>query len=64
MEGQVDKPVHRHTFTVKLEKGGHARAHWKAAGQSTCTLDENEGFKLFDYIPQSSWNEFCEFNEF
>ena len=40
-----------------MDRGLHGKAEWIAAGQSTCTLAEEEQFKSFDYINQSSWLE-------
>jgi hypothetical protein len=40
-----------------LDRGNHGRSDWIAAGASTCTSAEDEKFKSFDYMNQSSWLE-------
>ncbi len=39
--------------TLSLDRGRRAKADWMAAGESTCTENEEEEFKLFDYVNQS-----------
>ncbi|CAF0966779.1 unnamed protein product [Rotaria sordida] len=63
-KNSIDKRVisetlsHQPLSTLQLDRGGHAKDDWIAAGKSTCTSDENERLKSFDYINQSSWLEF------
>ncbi|CAF0757889.1 unnamed protein product [Adineta steineri] len=52
-----DASIYRPLATLSMDRGSHGKAEWIAAGQSTCTLAEDEQFKSFDYINQSSWLE-------
>jgi len=45
-----------------LDRGARAKADWKTAGESVCTLDEEEQFKLFDYVNQSTWQKLNQLN--
>ncbi|UJR30042.1 hypothetical protein I4U23_017587 [Adineta vaga] len=52
-----DVSIHRPLATLLMDRGSHGQADWLAAGQSTCTLAEDEQLKSFDYINQSVWLE-------
>lgn len=43
---------------LKLDRSKDAKDSWIAAGLSTCSSEETEKFKLFDYISSSRSNEF------
>ncbi|CAF3605758.1 unnamed protein product [Rotaria sp. Silwood1] len=53
-----DTSFHSALATLSLDRGGQAKDNWTAAGISTCTPEENERLKSFDYISESSWHEF------
>ncbi|CAF1013957.1 unnamed protein product [Rotaria sordida] len=55
-----DTSCHQSLPTLQLDRGGHAKDDWIAAGKSTCTSDENERLKSFNYINSSSCLEFTQ----
>jgi len=40
------------------DRGNRVKVDWMTAGESTCTPSEEQQFKLFDYVNQSSWRKF------
>ncbi len=52
-----DASIRRPLSTLLLDRGSSGEVDWIAAGQSICTPAEEEEFKSFDYINQSSWLE-------
>ncbi|CAF2808816.1 unnamed protein product [Rotaria sp. Silwood2] len=77
IDGDLFKPGHRNSENIRIvpstsineqlsdlqmDRGRRAKDDWIAAGESTCTSDENERLKLFDYINESSWREFISSN--
>lgn len=43
--------------TLSLDRGAYARSDWIAAGESICMPNDEEQFKLFDYVNQSTWRK-------
>ncbi len=44
--------------TLLLDRGARVNADWLTAGESKCTRNDEEQFKLFDYVNQSTWRKF------
>lgn len=50
-----DISINRPLATLSMDRGSHGKADWLAAGQSTCTVEEEKRLKAFDYIDQVTW---------
>ena len=42
---------------LSFKRGEHAQEEWMRAGQSTCTSAEEERYRSFDSVNESTWSE-------
>jgi len=49
--------LHQPLSSLMLDRGSIGQSDWSETLQSTCTQQEEEKFRSFDYINQSAWTD-------